>query len=310
MREHLSQMQLEQNALCQPMTPPRVHPSTHDDMPMVESNSSSDVPPSCSRLWLARILNPALDADSTDTPTHPAPAIAFSGRSLRDTQPLPSIGAAFSPVSATARLDIYGATDGDGERTFPPYARSSQPHSHAGHAQTGVAADAKRTTPSPSSPARTLIPRGTTRNSTLPPRSADVVAYDLHLRNSGFADPYAFAGVDAQRTNVGAGAAAWMDDAEEAGYPRGLIADSQCASGEYAEYAAIAEYADEDTEDADKDAVDYTDNADTDATGSISDDIETFHEHDDYDEQDAQCFAAMCAVYVFDGGADPSPTRA
>ncbi|KAJ6477802.1 hypothetical protein DFH09DRAFT_1379342 [Mycena vulgaris] len=171
MREHLSQMQLEQNALCQPMTTPRVRPSTHDDMPMVESNSSSDVPPSRSRLWLARILNPALDADSTcgyahprDTHTHPAPAIAFSGRSLRDTQPLPSIGAAFSPVSATARLDIYGATDGDGERTFPPYARSSQPHSHAGHAQTGVAADA-----------------GTTRNSTLPPRSADVVAYDLHL---------------------------------------------------------------------------------------------------------------------------------
>ncbi|KAJ6473939.1 hypothetical protein DFH09DRAFT_1474039 [Mycena vulgaris] len=92
------------NALCQPMTPPLTAAVT----------SSLDAP----RLWLARILNPALDADSMDTHTHPAPAPAISsadpppsapsGRSLRDTQPLPPIGAAFPPVP---RLESRRAQD-------------------------------------------------------------------------------------------------------------------------------------------------------------------------------------------------------
>ncbi|KAJ6535273.1 hypothetical protein DFH09DRAFT_1325098 [Mycena vulgaris] len=81
-------------------------------MPMVKSNSSSDVPPSRSQLWLARILNPALDADSMDMYTHPkpAPTIAPSGHSLCDTQLLPSIVAAFPPVP---RLESRRALDGN-----------------------------------------------------------------------------------------------------------------------------------------------------------------------------------------------------
>ncbi|KAJ6549287.1 hypothetical protein DFH09DRAFT_1502741 [Mycena vulgaris] len=68
MREHLHQMQLEQAALVQPMTPPRMRCAREDDAPMLDSNSNSDVTPSRSPLWLARIINPALDTDSTYSP--------------------------------------------------------------------------------------------------------------------------------------------------------------------------------------------------------------------------------------------------
>ncbi|KAJ6549271.1 hypothetical protein DFH09DRAFT_1320259 [Mycena vulgaris] len=127
-----------------------MRPGTPNDVPMMNSNSSANVPPSRSRFWLARILNPALDAE--DKYTHSAPAPANTpGRSLRDMQPLPSIGAAFPPVAATARLDYgcvfflprrYSRTD---HRVFveqrteakivrsPPYAHPPQSHSHAGH---------------------------------------------------------------------------------------------------------------------------------------------------------------------------------
>ncbi|KAJ6498277.1 hypothetical protein DFH09DRAFT_1376180, partial [Mycena vulgaris] len=72
MREPLTQMQLEQDALVQPQTPPRVHPCARDDVPMV--NGSSTV------------------VSGFDAHTRPAPALVFtsvpSGRSLRDMQPL------------------------------------------------------------------------------------------------------------------------------------------------------------------------------------------------------------------------------
>ncbi|KAJ6549312.1 hypothetical protein DFH09DRAFT_1087063 [Mycena vulgaris] len=58
MREHLTQIQLEQDALAQPQTPPRVPPCAGDDVPMVNSNSTVVRP----RFWLASILNPALGA--------------------------------------------------------------------------------------------------------------------------------------------------------------------------------------------------------------------------------------------------------
>ncbi|KAJ6549267.1 hypothetical protein DFH09DRAFT_1281470 [Mycena vulgaris] len=111
-------MQLEQDALVQSQTPPRVPPCGRDDVPIGSSNST--VAPSRSRLWLPSVLNPAVDADSTGQKPHSAPApSSASGRSLRDTQPLPSIGAAFPPIAAIARLDSHRATEVDGERTLP-----------------------------------------------------------------------------------------------------------------------------------------------------------------------------------------------
>ncbi|KAJ6564962.1 hypothetical protein DFH09DRAFT_1082066 [Mycena vulgaris] len=89
MREHLSQMQLEEDELFQPQTPPRVCPCTREDVPMVNSNGHGNVPPSRPCLWLACILNPAVAADSI------AP---LSGCSLRNMQPLRFIGAAFPAV--------------------------------------------------------------------------------------------------------------------------------------------------------------------------------------------------------------------
>ncbi|KAJ6600560.1 hypothetical protein DFH09DRAFT_596631 [Mycena vulgaris] len=75
-------MQLEQDARFQSMTP-------NNDVPLPA--------------LIARIVNPdpALDAsDSTNAHIRPAPALVFT--SLRDMQPLPSIGAAFPHVSHRA----------------------------------------------------------------------------------------------------------------------------------------------------------------------------------------------------------------
>ncbi|KAJ6479362.1 hypothetical protein DFH09DRAFT_1215054, partial [Mycena vulgaris] len=91
MREHLSQMQLDQDASAQPQTPP---PCARDDAPIVNSNSNSKQP----------LAVPAL-------------APAASDRSLRDRQPLPAIGAAFPPIASIARLDSDSAPEG--ERTLP-----------------------------------------------------------------------------------------------------------------------------------------------------------------------------------------------
>ncbi|KAJ6479358.1 Alpha/Beta hydrolase protein [Mycena vulgaris] len=56
----------------------------------MNTSNGTDIAPSCSRLWLAHILNSAVDADST--------------YSLRDTQPLPSTGGAYPPILDSRRF--------------------------------------------------------------------------------------------------------------------------------------------------------------------------------------------------------------
>ncbi|KAJ6549283.1 hypothetical protein DFH09DRAFT_1502736 [Mycena vulgaris] len=107
--------------------PPHVHLCTRDDTPIVNSNSNS---PSRSRLWLASILKPAVDADWTDTHMHPAPAPACvpAGRSLRGTQPLPWIGAAFPPVP-----HLNSDRVPDGGRTLPADRRFDNVFAYSPH---------------------------------------------------------------------------------------------------------------------------------------------------------------------------------
>ncbi|KAJ6473920.1 hypothetical protein DFH09DRAFT_468276 [Mycena vulgaris] len=111
---------------------------------MVNSNSNS---PSRSRLWLASILNPALDADSSDLPAR-APASA-SGRSLRNTvhrcricarprqraQPSRHAGATLHrrrlPAHRGRRSTAKEQRRQEETTCSPSDARSSPPHSRA-----------------------------------------------------------------------------------------------------------------------------------------------------------------------------------
>ncbi|KAJ6549261.1 hypothetical protein DFH09DRAFT_1366854 [Mycena vulgaris] len=122
MREHLTQLQLEQDpdALVQPVTSPRMRSYGRDDVPGFDSNSDS--PPSRSRLSLARILNPAVDAASPGPPTNSAPALGRSADphparrppAAASAAPLPSIGADFPPVPP-----FDSDSPLNGERTLP-----------------------------------------------------------------------------------------------------------------------------------------------------------------------------------------------
>ncbi|KAJ6600613.1 hypothetical protein DFH09DRAFT_1355799 [Mycena vulgaris] len=112
--KQLTETVLEEASICRRCNSSKTRSSSRRPRPcapvrprrcaMAHSNSKITAAPTHSRLWLASILNPALDVDSIDPSTHSAPALpaSASGRSLGDTQPLPSISVAFPPVPDSA----------------------------------------------------------------------------------------------------------------------------------------------------------------------------------------------------------------
>ncbi|KAJ6600514.1 hypothetical protein DFH09DRAFT_1302977 [Mycena vulgaris] len=100
MREHLTQMQLKQDARFQPMTPPRIRPCARDgDAPMFDKNSTGT--PSRSRLWLASLLNPAAGAEFAPHQPRapPCPAAASTIPNLYPPSATPSCPSLLSPAS-------------------------------------------------------------------------------------------------------------------------------------------------------------------------------------------------------------------